>query len=151
MIEWIFQDEGYSDASLVRPGLEALRDLAAQGQTTTVLIHSPDRLSRKYAYQVLLGQEFSRCGVEVVYLKAPAGSSPVGESRDICSGKEQLTKNKQHSPRRTIEPTLLQGMLVCQQCGCALYRTSTRTSKRKLYYYSVPGLRCIPSFQGCVV
>ena len=27
--EWIFQDEGYSGAILVRPGLEALRDLAA--------------------------------------------------------------------------------------------------------------------------
>src|SRR3984893_3070571 len=74
--EWIFQDEGYSGASLVGPGLEALRDLAAQGQITTVLIYSPDRLSRKYAYQVLLGEEFSRCGVEVVYLKSPAGSSP---------------------------------------------------------------------------
>src|SRR5258706_15817819 len=74
--EWIFQDEGYSGASLVRPGLEALRDLAAQGQITTVLIYWPDRLSRKYAYQVLLGEELSRCGVEVVFLKSPAGSSP---------------------------------------------------------------------------
>src|SRR5580704_19448665 len=26
--EWVFQDEGYSGASLVRPGLEALWDLA---------------------------------------------------------------------------------------------------------------------------
>src|SRR5712672_105338 len=38
--EWIFQDEGYSGASLVRPGLEALRDLAAQGQITEVLIET---------------------------------------------------------------------------------------------------------------
>ena len=30
--EWVFQDEGYSGALLVRPGLEALRDLAATGQ-----------------------------------------------------------------------------------------------------------------------
>ena len=30
--EWIFQDEGYSGANLVRPGLEALRDLAAEGR-----------------------------------------------------------------------------------------------------------------------
>ena len=74
--EWVFQDEGYSGAILARPGLEALRDLAAQGQITTVLIYSPDRLSRKYAYQVLLGEEFSRCGVEIVFLKSPAGSSP---------------------------------------------------------------------------
>src|SRR5215467_16056363 len=53
---------------------------------------------------------------------------------------EQLEKNKHHSPRRTIEPTLLQGMLVCQQCGYGLYRTSTTTSKQKLNYY-----RCIGS------
>src|SRR5438094_7589594 len=74
--EWIFEDEGYSAASLVRPGLEALRDLAAQGQITTVLIYSPDRLSRKYAYQVLLTEELSRCGVEVIFLKSPAGATP---------------------------------------------------------------------------
>jgi hypothetical protein len=30
--EWIFEDEGYSGAVLVRPGLEQLRDLAATGQ-----------------------------------------------------------------------------------------------------------------------
>src|SRR5262249_22556343 len=52
--EWVFQDEGYSGAILVRPGLEALRDLAAEGQIAAALVYSPDRLSRKYAYQVLL-------------------------------------------------------------------------------------------------
>ncbi len=30
--DWIFQDEGYSGALLVRPGLEQLRDLASEGQ-----------------------------------------------------------------------------------------------------------------------
>jgi site-specific DNA recombinase len=53
---------------------------------------------------------------------------------------EQLEKNKKHSPRRTTEPTLLQGMLVCEQCGYALYRCSTRTSKHTLQYY-----RCLGS------
>jgi len=306
--EWVFQDEGYSGASLVRPGLEALRDLAAEGQIRAALVYSPDRLSRKYAYQVLLAEELSRCGVELVFLKAPAGTSPedhllvqfqgmiaeyeraqiVERSRRgkrhkaqeglvnvlsgapygyryvrktddsaayyevieseaavvrmvfesytqqglsinaiarmlnerriptrtattrwerstvwsllrnpayrgrACYGKtelrprqritrplrqrqgmpsrnsasherpredwievpvpalvsdetfalaqEQLEKNKHHSPRRTIEPTLLQGMLVCQQCGYGLYRASTWTSKRQLHYY-----RCIGS------
>ena len=52
--EWIFEDEGYSGATLARPGLERLRDLAAEGQIEVVLIYAPDRLSRKYAYQVLL-------------------------------------------------------------------------------------------------
>src|SRR6266436_3213274 len=74
--EWIFQDEGYSGATLVRPGLEALRDLSAEGQITAVLVYSPDRLSRKYAYQVLLTEELSRCGVEVIFLKAPTGATP---------------------------------------------------------------------------
>src|SRR5437868_14313296 len=74
--EWVFQDEGYSGAILVRPGLEALRDLAAEGQIAAVLVYSPDRLSRKYAYQVLLSEELSRCGVELIFLKAPVGTTP---------------------------------------------------------------------------
>src|SRR5215467_7174676 len=305
---WVFQDEGYSGAILVRPGLEALRDLAAEGQIAAALVYSPDRLSRKYAYQVLLSEELSRCGVELIFLKAPAGATPedqllvqfqgmiaeyeraqiaercrrgkkhmaqqggvnvlsgapygyryvkksdtsaafyevvdaeakvvrmvfelytqqrlsinaiarllnerqiatrTGQGRwerstvwgmlrnpayrgTACYGKteqrprkrvtrplrqrkalpsrdvggherpraewieiavpalvseemfalaqEQLEKNKHHSPRRTIEPTLLQGILVCEQCGYGLYRTSARTSKHKLNYY-----RCLGS------
>src|SRR5437016_1701709 len=306
--EWIFQDAGYSGAVLVRPGLEALRDLAAEGQIAAALIYSPDRLSRKYAYQVLLSEELSRCGVELIFLKSPAGATPEdqllvqfqgmiaeyeraqiaersrrgkrhkarqgvinvlsgapygyryvrktetstayyevieAEARVVrlvfetytkqglsinaiarmlnqrqiptrtaktrwerstvwailrnpaypgkaCYGKtelrprqritrpirqrkgvpsrdsanherprqdwieipvtplvseelfalaqEQLTKNKHFAPRRTVGPTLLQGMLVCQQCGYALYRCSTRTSKHLLHYY-----RCLGS------
>ena len=68
--EWIFQDEGHSGANLARPGLEALRDLAAEGQIRAALVYSPDRLSRKYAYQILLAEELSRCGVELIFLKA---------------------------------------------------------------------------------
>ena len=74
--EWRFQDEGYSGATLLRPGLEALRDLAAAGHLEAVLIYSSDRLSRKYAYQVLLAEELSRCDVELVFLKAPSGTTP---------------------------------------------------------------------------
>src|ERR1700676_4971900 len=74
--EWVFQDEGHSGAILVRPGLEALRDLAAEGQIAAVLVYSPDRLSRKYAYQVLLSEELSRCGVELIFLKSPSGTTP---------------------------------------------------------------------------
>src|SRR5260370_29912902 len=74
--EWVFEDEGYSGANMLRPGLEALRDLAAEGQIEAALVYSPDRLSRKYAYQVLLSEELSRCGVELIFLKAPAGATP---------------------------------------------------------------------------
>lgn len=306
--EWIFQDEGYSGASLVRPGLERLRDLASEGQMEAVLIYAPDRLSRKYAYQVLLIEEFSRHGVEVEFIKSPKAETPeerlllqfqgmiaeyeraqiaertrrgkrhrakegvvnvlsgapygyryvkktdtaaayyevIEREAEIvqtvyrlytheglsinaivrwlnehevptrkgisrwerttvwamlrnpayrgmaCFGKtervprrkvnrslrrrggysprcgahrerpreewlaipvpalvseehfalaqEQLENNKRYAARRTIEPTLLQGLLVCHECGYAYYRTSTRTSSRKLYYY-----RCLGS------
>lgn len=306
--QWIFQDEGYSGASLIRPGLERLRDLACEGTLGAILIYSPDRLSRKYAYQVLLVEEFARQGIEIIFIRSPKASTPeehlllqfqgmiaeyeraqitertrrgkrfraksglvnvlsgapygyqyikktetssayyhvIEEEAEIvrtvfklyakdalsinaiaqwlndhqiptrqrksfwerttvwamlrnpaykgtaCFGKtrsverkkitrplrkrggfsprcgahqerpkeqwieipvpalvsedifqlaqERLQTNKRHSLRRTIEPTLLQSMLVCKNCGYAYYRTSTRTSKRKLYYY-----RCLGS------
>ncbi len=316
--EWRFQDEGYSGATLLRPGLEALRDLAAAGHLEAVLIYSPDRLSRKYAYQVLLAEELTRCGVELVFLQAPSGTTPEDQllvqfqgmiaeyeraqiaersrrgkrhraqqgSMNVLSGapygyryvrksntsaayyevmeseaavvrrvyeaytqqglsinviarllneehiptrtgttrwerstvwgmlrnpayrgracygktelrprqritrplrkrqglasrdsanherprqdwieiavpaliseetfalaQEQLEQNKRHSPRRTIEPSLLQGMLVCEGCGYALYRTATRTSARKLYYYRCLGSDAYRHLKGAV-
>jgi site-specific DNA recombinase len=306
--EWVFQDEGYSGASLVRPGLERVRDLAAEGQIEAVLALSPDRLSRKYAYQVLLMEEWARHGVETVFIKAPhsdtpedqlllqfqgmiaeyeraqilersrrgkrhrakqgevsvLGGAPYGyryvrksdeqmasyevieaeaevvrqvfelytvaglsigaitrrlnelgvptkkggarwERSTIwamlrnpayrgmaCFGKtqvaprqrtnnrlsrlrgglparnsaghelprdqwieipvaalvaedtfalaqERLRDNKKHAPRRTIEPSLVQGLVHCRHCGYALYRTSTRSTARKIYYYRCLG------------
>src|SRR5712691_2233001 len=73
--EWIFEDEGYSGATLERPGLERVRDLAAEGQIQVVLAYAPDRLSRKYAYQILLIEEFARHGVETRFVKAHQGDS----------------------------------------------------------------------------
>jgi site-specific DNA recombinase len=72
---WIVEDEGYSGATLERPGLERVRDLAAEGQIQAVLVHSPDRLSRKYAYQILLIEELARHGVETRFLNAPQGAT----------------------------------------------------------------------------
>ena len=306
--EWQFLDEGYSGASLIRPGLDRLRDRIAEGQIDTVLVLSPDRLSRKYAYQILLSEEFHRHGSELVFVKSPAATTPeeqllaqvqgmiaeyeraqiiertrrgkrhrarqgsvnvlsgapygyryvkksdsnsayyevieaeaavvrkvyemftvqhlsigaitralneqavatrTGDSRwerstvwamlrnpayvgKACFGKterkprqritrplrqrggysnrcganqerprpewieisvpeligeatfalaqERLETNKRFSERRTIEPSLLQSLLVCERCGYGLYRSSARTTKQKLYYY-----RCLGS------
>src|SRR5712691_6811934 len=306
--EWIFEDEGYSGSMLARPGLERLRDLVSEGQVQVVLVYSPDRLSRKYAYQVLLLEEFTRQGVETLFLQgvnaqtpeerlliqfqgmiaeyeraqiaertrrgkrhrakagcvnvlcgAPYGYRYIKKSEQAeayyevveaqaevvrkifawytqelwsigaiarqlneqqiqtrsgkglwerstvwgllrnpadrgsaCFGKtevcarqritrplrqkggysrrsssskekersqwieiavpalvsketfalaqERLAQNKQLSLRSTREPTLLQGLLVCEQCGYALYRTSTRTTRRQIKYY-----RCLGS------
>ncbi len=52
---------------------------------------------------------------------------------------ERLKNNKRESVRNTIEITLLQGMLVCSECGYALHRTSTHTSKQRFYYYRCYG------------
>ncbi len=71
-----FVDDGYSGASLVRPALDRLRDLAASGVVNRIYVHSPDRLARNYAYQVLLIDEWRRMGVEVVFLNRPLGQSP---------------------------------------------------------------------------
>jgi site-specific DNA recombinase len=73
--ELCFVDEGYSGATLIRPALERLRDVAANGALERVYVHSPDRLARKYAYQVLLIEEFQRGGAEVVFLNHSVGQS----------------------------------------------------------------------------
>jgi site-specific DNA recombinase len=78
--EWVFEDDGYSGATLERPGLERVRDLAAEGQIQVVLAYAPDRLSRKYAYQILLIEELARNGVETLFIKGPQG----------CSAEDQL-------------------------------------------------------------
>lgn len=73
---------------------------------------------------------------EWLEIKVPA----IIDEDTFALAQDLLERNKRFSPRRTIEPTLLQGMLVCGECGYAFYRTSTQTSKRKLYYY-----RCLGS------
>jgi site-specific DNA recombinase len=71
-----FVDDGYSGSTLKRPALERLRDAVAAGLVDRLYVHSPDRLARRYAYQVLLIDEFRRSGVEVVLLNRPLGQSP---------------------------------------------------------------------------
>ena len=63
-----FIDNGYSGSNLVRPALEKLRDKVAAGVIDKIYIHSPDRLSRKYAYQMILIEEFEKYGADVVFL-----------------------------------------------------------------------------------
>ena len=77
--DWVFKDEGYSGATLVRPALERLRDLAAQVPVEVVLCYAPDRLARRYAYQALLIDEFARAGTEVRFVKGPRAQTPEDE------------------------------------------------------------------------
>ncbi len=77
--DWVFEDEGYSGATLIRPALDRLRDLAAEVEIPVVLCYAPDRLARRYAYQTLLIEEFARVGTEVRFVKARKAETPEDE------------------------------------------------------------------------
>jgi site-specific DNA recombinase len=70
--EQIFRDDGYSGASLNRPGLDHLRDAIKDRCFDHILVTTPDRLARNYVHQMVL---FSRSRGEV-------------EPHDFCSGKK---------------------------------------------------------------
>src|SRR4051794_31612596 len=74
--DMLFIDNGHSGASLIRPALERLRDLIAFSAVDVVYVHAPDRLARSYAHQVLLLEELSRAGTQVVFLNRPIGDTP---------------------------------------------------------------------------
>ena len=105
-----FADDGYSGATLVRPALERLRDLAASGAVDRVYVHSPDRLARRYAYQVLLVDELRRAGVEIVFLNRQIGVSPEDDLLLQVQGMvaeyerakilERSRRGKRHAARR---------------------------------------------------
>ena len=105
-----FIDDGVSGTILARPGLERLRDQAAAGAIDRVYMLDPDRLSRKYAYQVLILEELARCGVEVVFLRNPVGRGPEQDLLLQVQGMiaeyerakimERCRRGKQHAARR---------------------------------------------------
>ena len=74
-----FTDEGFSRDNLVRPGLDRLRDLIAQGAITRLYVQSPDRLASG-AKLILLVEEFREHGVEVVFPQGIGGGYPRGQA-----------------------------------------------------------------------
>ena len=74
--EQIFRDDGYSGATLNRPGLDRLRDQLREGAIDRVLIVSPDRLARNYVHQMVLLEEFERSGCQVHFLDQPIRQDP---------------------------------------------------------------------------
>jgi site-specific DNA recombinase len=53
---------------------------------------------------------------------------------------ELLQQNTTFAPRRTIEPSIEQGLVSCRKCGYAMSRTSTRSSARKIHITDAWGL-----------
>ncbi|OAL98698.1 MAG: recombinase [Wolbachia endosymbiont of Dactylopius coccus] len=71
-----FKDNGASGWILERESLDALRDKVAEGEIDKIYIHSPDRLSRKSAHQMILLDEFEKAGVEVIFLDYKVENNP---------------------------------------------------------------------------
>ena len=66
----------YTGTELARPELDRLRDGAQAGAFDAVLVHDPDRLSRKYAYQILILEEFECLGIPIIFLEQPPPDDP---------------------------------------------------------------------------
>ena len=72
----VYRDDGYSGASLGRPGLDRLRDHAALAELDVVVVTEPDRLARNYVHQVLLIDELAGYGCRVEFLDRPMSADP---------------------------------------------------------------------------
>lgn len=61
------------------------------------------------------------------------------EELTFARAQELLHENKVHARRRTLEPSLVQGLVSCQKCGYAFSRASGRSTARKIHYYRCTG------------
>src|SRR5882672_4340665 len=68
-----YVDDGFSGSRLDRPGLDALRDAAADGLLDVAFIHCPDRLARNFVHQQVVLEELEKRGVEVRFAEHPIG------------------------------------------------------------------------------
>ena len=74
--EHIFRDDGYSGATLNRPGLDRLRDRIREAAFAHLWITSPDRLARNYVHQMVLLEEFEHYGCDSHFLDQPLSQDP---------------------------------------------------------------------------
>jgi site-specific DNA recombinase len=72
----VFVDDGVSGAQLERPALDLLRDRASAGHVDKVIALCPDRLARKYVHQLLLVEELSKLGTEVLFVNRNISATP---------------------------------------------------------------------------
>jgi site-specific DNA recombinase len=109
-MELCFIDDGYVGSTLVRPALDRLRDMAYAGAFDRLYVHCPDRLARKYAWQMLLVEELHRSGVELIFLNRMIGVSPEEDLLLQMQGMiaeyertkimERCRRGKRHAARR---------------------------------------------------
>src|SRR5262245_49786897 len=74
--EDVFRDDGYSGATLRRPGLDRLRDKAALVAFDRIYVTDPDQLARNFVHQALLIEERQKHGCRVEFLDRPMSKHP---------------------------------------------------------------------------
>jgi site-specific DNA recombinase len=72
------------------------------------------------------------------WTEIPVPAIVTAETFDRVAGR--LADNKRFASRNAKVPSLLQGLAACSGCGYRYYRTSTRTTNKKIFYY-----RCLGS------
>src|SRR5579872_2815640 len=112
--EHIFRDDGYSGASLRRPGLDRLRDQISTAAFDRVLITEPSRLARKYVHQMLLIEEFERGGCQVEFIDQPLSQTPHDQLL------VQIRGAVAEYERSLIAERMRRGRLQKYQAGCLL-------------------------------
>ena len=135
--EWIFEDEGVSGATLIRPGLERVRDLVAEGQIQAVLVLSPDRLSRKYAYPGLAYRRMAasrRAGslrqcTEVELARRPTALAVPRHDRRVRACPDP----RAFAPRQAASRQARRGQRAVQ-CRTYGYRYVHKTQDRAAYF-----------------
>lgn len=73
-----FTDEGYSGATLTRPGLQEMLAESAEGSFTVVLVAKMDRVARDLFIQLWIEKELLKHGIELVSVSEPfQGKDPM--------------------------------------------------------------------------
>lgn len=66
-----YRDDGWSGTILARPALDQLRLDASKRLWEGIVLYDPDRLSRKYAHQILVSDELESRGIKVLFVTTP--------------------------------------------------------------------------------
>ena len=66
----------------------------------------------------------------------PINVPAIVSENDFELAQEQIRKNKEHASRNTQKPSLLQGLIICGECGCPFYkRFRKHKDSHKGHYY----------------
>jgi site-specific DNA recombinase len=84
--EHIYRDDGYSGATLKRPGLDRLRDGIAMAAFACVVRTAPDRLARNYVHQMLLVDELTQRGC-----RSARTTAALPGRRRICQSRRAMS------------------------------------------------------------